>query len=457
MEARRIMKTTFQVAVLCVFCSCTDNDCITDEREDLLTLTPEEYMSVAYDTPKEISEKQALDFVAGFDSNSNTRAASLKPSVTKKLYWETSVESAENKNTRMPVYEIALGNGDDGGFALVSADERNPCVIAYSLKGELSDSVENAGMAMMLQESKSALYKDFLRLNHIRDTYREKTLSKLRKYFGVEDIRFEDIQDKITVSNVQSRSGKVYPTGELIDSIDNRIFVTWQQGAPYNDLLDLPKDPYSKYSRNQLGCVATAVAQILSYYETPNTVYGCQLNWKLLKESRTVSTVSSADKKNQVANLCKHVAYGIGTVWNNAGDGSSNMKNAYSYLNSLGIIFDAGKNYGGYGMDAALIVASLREYQPVLISGFASVTRSNGTGGGHCWILDGFQMRRQSTATTTRSTIKSYDTYIHANFGWAGICDGYYLVDRGTTNLVFETSEMTFNSDVRLYPYVRRK
>lgn len=50
------------------------------------------------------------------------------------------------------------------------------------------------------------------------------------------------------------------------------------------------------------------------------------------------------------------------------------------------------------------------------------------------------------------------DTYIHANFGWSGREDGYYMVDRNTTNLDFETSNNGhYNQDLKLYPNVRKK
>lgn len=47
------------------------------------------------------------------------------------------------------------------------------------------------------------------------------------------------------------------------------------------------------------------------------------------------------------------------------------------------------------------------------------------------------------------------DTYIHANFGWGGIYDGYYLVDSGTTDLTFQ-NQHDYSSGMMLYPNVRK-
>lgn len=108
-------------------------------------------------------------------------------------------------------------------------------------------------------------------------------------------------------------------------------------------------------------------------------------------------------------------------------------------------------------MDAGRIVESLDKLYPVIITGaYEAGTRSSSVGGRHCWILDGYQIRRRTT--TTRTIVRQNDTYIHANFGWSGREDGYYMVDRNTTNLDFETSNNGhYNQDLKLYPNVRKK
>lgn len=441
-----------QVLVALSFCSCSDSDPEDGGTSSLLVLTPEEYASIAYDNPGEISEEKALDIVNSFAKDCETRTTSAKPSVIQKVYWnmETGTTRAFlDEEFKVPIYEIALNNGTDGGFALVSADERNPCVVAYSPKGELKDSASCYGMSMMLQNTKSVMCNDFKWFDYIKKRYRDETLSKLRKHFGTEDVSFEKIKDKITISDGYSRStGVTNPsTGILLDSIANQVYVTWGQDDPYNSLLDYAPNPRADNGRNLVGCVGVAMAEIVAHYEALDKAYGCQLHWDQLKRRKQITTGN--ELINQVANLCKHVAVGVKTVWDNEGNGDSNMKKAYDYLNSLGIIFETGKNYNGYDMNTTSIVASLREYCPVFATGISD------KGGGHCWILDGFQFR--SRTTIAREYIKNNDTYIHANFGWIGKYDGYYLVDRGTTNLTFETLQNSYTKDIRIYTYIERK
>ena len=113
-------------------------------------------------------------------------------------------------------------------------------------------------------------------------------------------------------------------------------------------------------------------------------------------------------------------------------------------------------------MDAAIIIASLDRGCPVLITGDEepSETRSSGNkNGGHCWILDGYQVRTRSTPTKLKAMIKSHDVYVHANFGWKGYASGYYMVDRNETSLSFDTRpvEGHYNQRLRLFPMVKRK
>lgn len=236
------------------------------------------------------------------------------------------------------------------------------------------------------------------------------------------------------------------------------IATKWNQNSPYNNLMATAVNSSlgSSYNgKNAVGCTAVAVAQIIAYYECLSSANGVTLNWANIKSSPRIYNSSDAAVKNQVANLFKHVATGIKTSWTN-GIGGANIKNSTSYLSGLGITLDAGKNYGGYSMDATRITSSLDDLCPVIITGRAQdETRSTG-GGGHCWLLDGYQLRHRPT--NTRMVVRENDVYIHANFGWGGSEDGYYMVDRNTTSLDFETSyNGHYNQNLKIFPNVRRK
>lgn len=272
---------------------------------------------------------------------------------------------------------------------------------------------------------------------------------------------FKGVKDRIEVQKGITRSvATSNPQGTLIKQVTPLITTKWNQCAPYNNLMDettaseMQNWPY--YGKNAVGCTAVAIAQIVAFYECLSTVNGVSLNWSELKASSEISNYGSESLKTQISNLFYHVAHGIQTTWNN-GEGGAKISNASSYLSGLGITFDSGRKWAGYSMDAGRIIESLDKLYPVIITGaYEAGTRSSSVGGRHCWILDGYQIRRRTT--TTRTIVRQNDTYIHANFGWSGREDGYYMVDRNTTNLDFETSNNGhYNQDLKLYPNVRKK
>lgn len=64
---------------------------------------------------------------------------------------------------------------------------------------------------------------------------------------------------------------------------------------------------------------------------------------------------------------------------------------------------------------------------PTYISGFDADD-------GHAWVVDGSTTMRQQNTVTNKKTgeVKSYNFELflyHCNFGWAGVCDGYYQPD----------------------------
>lgn len=99
--------------------------------------------------------------------------------------------------------------------------------------------------------------------------------------------------------------------------------------------------------------------------------------------------------------------------------------------------------------NATRIITSLDQGFPVFVTG-----NDTETGNGHLWILDGYLMFKKDS--NARMQIMTSDTYIHANFGWGGFYDGYYLVDSGTTNLTFQ-NQHDYSSGMMLYPNVRKK
>lgn len=446
----------FTLCVVGIMSSCSDaNDSFHNDAGESITLTQQEYESIAHDSLQEMSQSEIVGMVNEFSALDNfTRASVANPIIVKKSF--LLLDKAKHQ---IPLYEVKLNGENNDGYAIVSGDERAPGVIAYIEHGSINDTLANKGAAMMLREAQRSLISKINTAEIIRDSLRVRTIAKISEDLGTNNFTFDQIKDRIRVQNSITRAAASTPQGTLLKQVPPLITTQWNQWAPYNNLMaettvsDLQGFPY--YGKNAVGCTTVAIAQIVAFYECLSVVNGVVLNWKNLKTSPQIYNFDNESLKIQISNLFYHVAHGIQTTWNN-GDGSAKISNASSYLNGLGITFDSGKKWAGYSMDAGRIIVSLDRLYPVIITGaYQAGTRSSSVGGRHCWILDGYQIRKRTA--TTRSVVMQNDTYIHANFGWSGIDDGYYMVDRNTTNLDFKTSgNGYYNQDLKLYPNVRK-
>ena len=206
---------------------------------------------------------------------------------------------------------------------------------------------------------------------------------------------------------------------------------TWNQSKYYNNLCPYDNTS-SKYTYT--GCVATVMAQIMKYWKYPkkgiglrtytpktNPQYGVQSvnfsNTTYLWDSMptSLSASSTANQINAVANLL----YSCGV--------SVNMD--YSTTNSTafttgGLYYQSADyalpTYFGYDNNIQALQRSdftnakwIDTLQKELKAGRPIIYRGTGTGGGHSFIADGFDN----------------NNYIHINWGWGGVNDGYYSID----------------------------
>lgn len=214
----------------------------------------------------------------------------------------------------------------------------------------------------------------------------------------------------------------------------------WNQGTPFNNLC-----PTYGSERTVTGCVATAMAQIMNYWEWPKTGVGSHsytstaigsthnvnfasttYDWANMKD--TYNSSYTTTEANAVATLMYHVGVSVDMDYNVSDAGGSG---AYSNCvhDALKTYFDYNPditnviNYnGGYyyhdkegylhsisGFTAEKWVTSIKDElnneRPVYYSG-------SGSGGGHAFVCDGYD---------------ASDNF-HFNWGWGGSCDGYYPI-----------------------------
>lgn len=188
------------------------------------------------------------------------------------------------------------------------------------------------------------------------------------------------------------------------------------------------RSPYNMYcpSYTMTGCVATAMAQVMKYWNYPafgegshsysdNSGYGLQsadfgntrYDWPNMPDRLTSS--SSTAEKEAVAILMYHCGVSVDMGYSTIYSGTTINKcepalKTYFRYNKHDIRYRA---KGSMSNDAwtDTLIAELRLRRPVLHGG-------SGPAGGHCFVADGFDAHR----------------YIHFNLGEDGDGDGFYQV-----------------------------
>lgn len=275
-----------------------------------------------------------------------------------------------------------FNNGVNQGYVIVSGEEKAAPVLGYSDKGTFDINNIPDGLQYWL------------------DCYASE-MSYLRAH---------------------PQAGNITPRSELTTSVKPLLTTLWNQGTPYNDLC-----PTYSSGRAVTGCVATAAAQIMKYYEWPvqgsgSHTYECNVNkegYQTLSADFNVtydwanmlndySNGYNTTQGNAVATLMYHL--GVASEMNY---GKSSGTQTYDMIEALRTYFDYNKSMKLYKRGNTPIAQwdSILRYEldnahPVLFSGFTP------NGGGHAFVFDGYNA----------------DGYYHVNWGWGGTSNGYFLV-----------------------------
>ncbi len=312
----------------------------------------------------------------------------------------SQVSGAANSGSSLNYYYIF--NAGPSGFILVAADDRVSPILGYSDESAYNVLNVPPQVVKWLESYKSqirqAITEDMQATDGIADEW-QKLLSG-------------------QASGLPSKRGSVSPL----------VAAKWNQVTYYN--AQCPYDnTYSE--RTVTGCVATAMAQVMKYWNHPakgvgshsynHDVYGTlsanfsatTYNWGSMPNSVTSSN-------SAVATLMYHCGVSVDMNYNVASKGGSGafvvsdaspitncaeyaFENYFDYKTSLDGVLRA--NYTN-SQWLALIKGEMDASRPVIYAGF-------GNGGGHCFVADGYDN----------------NDYIHFNWGWGGAYDGYFSIN----------------------------
>lgn len=471
----KIYKSIIFIGLLCII-SCTDtidNDISkSDIKTNKLVLTPEEYVSIAYDDPQELSETEIAEVVADFQSinsnfnhkNKSKNAEISKVSVVKKYYLNNSTEATTQNITRssdivttnIPIFEVELPKNDNKrDYAIICGDERAPKVLFYADNYNPSENKMNFEMQYLMELAKRSALSDINTIEKIKSETRNSTLNKISKELNipVEQITKEIIKERITTSD-DITTKEYNPIGGVSAGKISRIIsmvgplsrVGWAQSYPYNTQMPIGKvwDGNSPYIGNiPVGCANVCVGTLFSILKpamvgVTSTGRQILIDWDHITSKDHLYVSDTHPNESSPAKMVEMTGSLLRAVYNGTkSEPKTGIRTGYDEdLNKVDIevIVSTGTipqnmldylktmtNYSGARkFDPNLAKQSLQDLKPVLLYGIGHFVNdkhesikedSYNYTPGHAWLIDGYCMTKKSGQATN-------DLYWSVNMGW---------------------------------------
>lgn len=348
----------------------------------------------AQQVSQETAQAKAVSFLSRlkYGNNYSNVDANWEPSKRVSVH---IVQTSIRKNTptqqglkqNVPYY---IFNASDGqGYVIVSGDERAREILGYSETGSLTEETMPCGMKMLL------------------DLYEEE-INKFPQ---------SPIEGSLEVNNKLTSVPKKLAAARI--NINPMLSCQWGQNSPYNG-----QCPASGGSRCIVGCVATAMSQILYYWGHQNgynikasTIPAYTTRSQGLRcEELPATTFDWSNMKDKAssdaaaAKLCRYVGqsvemdYGTGSSEAWGGDMAPAYRTFFGIDSHVRTIFRSDYNYDAW---EETIYNELASGNPVILGG----SYYSSGWAGHAFVCDGY---------------RSSNGYYHINWGWNGSYDGYF-------------------------------
>lgn len=300
----------------------------------------------------------------------------------------TGEESGLRASSSEPYYYI-YNVGEDGGFVMVSGDDRVAPVAGYALSGSFRPEEMPSNLRGWFEGYKRQI--DYARTLPERPYAEE-------------------------VSALRSATG-------LPERVEPLIRTKWNQDAPYNDLCPMEGD-----KRALTGCGATAMAQIMNYHRWPEKaagqgaytvpavggdativdLEGITFDWANMSD--TYDSTSTAVQKKAVAVLMAAAGASVNMMYGAAaGSGAYNKDILGGFVRNMGYDKNASylsRNFFSSDKWYALLKSELAAGRPIFYM-------AQSIQGGHFFVCDGYDENE----------------FFHMNWGWGGYQDNYFKLD----------------------------
>lgn len=342
---------------------------------------------------KQIDEKIAKQVGQNF-LKTRTNSQTLKNANDFELVYKSTSNSVNSLASLQTITYFYVFNASLSGFVIVSGDDNVLPILGYSDQGLFDPNNLPQNVLKWFEGYKS----------EIRSII-EQNIQPTNQIVG-------EWQSLISGDNDNSST-------KAKASVNPLMQTKWNQSPYYNALCP---------SNSVTGCVATAMAQIMKYWNYPATgsgfhsynhnTYGtlsANFGSTSYQWGSMPNTVNSTN--NAVATLMYQVGVSVDMDYSPQSSGAYvisasspvthcseyALKTYFGYKNSLQGIQRVDYNQTQW---LNLIKKEIDASRPILYAGF-------GNGGGHCFVADGYDN----------------SDYIHFNWGWGGSYDGYFQIN----------------------------
>lgn len=323
-----------------------------------------------------------------------TNSQTLKNSSSFQLVYKSNSKISNPLASIQPTTYFYVFNVSTSGFIIVAGDDNVTPILGYSDQGVFDSNNIPQNVAKWFEgyksEIRSIIEQNIQPTNEIKDEWQS-----------------------LKNGNTNNSSAKA------MASVNPLMQTQWNQSPYYNSLCP---------GGSVTGCVATAMAQIMKYWNYPATgsgfhSYNHQTYGTLSANfgSTTYQWGSMPNSVNSTNNAVATLMYQVGVSVDM--NYSPQVSGAY-VISAQSPVTNCSeyalKTYFGYkntlqGVQRAnynptqwlnLLKTELNANRPILYAGF-------GNGGGHCFVADGYDN----------------NDYIHFNWGWGGAFDGYFQIN----------------------------
>lgn len=344
-----------------------------------------------------INKKTAISVANKWLSNKLQRSAKANQKET------LSIKEIHH-NERVVYYIISFKKG---GFVIVSADDSTKPILAYSDSSFFDTNLENPTTKTLLNGYKSFVYESALAQKTSKMKSANSGWNKLLK----------------------SKSQNQRKTKVIAPFMDDILYT---QSSGFERFCPSDDD-----GQAIVGCVATAMSQVMRYWEFPSTgkgktsynhnKYG-NLSVNFENEQYDWDNMSKTRADDENAKLSYHAGVAVRMNYGTSANGGSgayttnalsSLKRNFKYNNGARMVYRYRYSDSEW---SNVIKEQLNEKRPVLYSGRSKNLEDPTAGGaGHLFALDGYDTTDQGD-------------FFHINWGWAGRSNGYFYLTEMVTH-----------------------